>query len=88
VIIFTSSLAADSAGDATGLGKMFADPNLLGKLAANPKTAKHLADPSFVRQLQLLQSNPNLAGTCVPCNISPISFPFISSFLVQSMTPG
>jgi hypothetical protein len=83
----TSTTASDSAGDPTGLGKMFSDPNLLGKLAANPKTAKHLADPSFVRQLQMLQSNPNLAGTYVPCSIS-ISFFIHESIPVQSVTPG
>lgn len=30
---------------------MFTDPNLLGKLAANPRTAKHLADPTFVQKV-------------------------------------
>lgn len=40
---------------------MFADPNLLGKLAINPRTAKHLADPAFVQQLKLIQANPALA---------------------------
>ena len=34
-----------------GLGKMFADPNLLGKLAANPRTQKHLADPAFIQKV-------------------------------------
>ncbi|KAG6820167.1 hypothetical protein H0H93_004430 [Arthromyces matolae] len=42
-------------------GKMFSDPNLLGKLAANPRTAKHLADPSFVQTIQAYQRNPQLA---------------------------
>lgn len=40
---------------------MFADPNLLGKLAANPRTSKHLADPAFVQKLRMLQTNPQLA---------------------------
>ena len=56
--------AADERGDgaeAFGLGKMFADPNLFGKLAANPRTAKHLADPTFVQHLQMIQTNPQLA---------------------------
>lgn len=39
---------------------MFADPNLLAKLAANPKTAKHLADPHFVAKIKALQ---NTVGT-------------------------
>lgn len=34
-----------------GLGRMFADPNILGKLAANPRTQKHLADPAFVQKV-------------------------------------
>jgi stress-induced-phosphoprotein 1 len=40
---------------------MFADPNLIGKLASNPKTSKHFADPSFVQQLRAIQQNPRLA---------------------------
>jgi len=56
--------ASDERGDgadALGLGKMFGDPNLIGKLAANPRTAKHLTDPAFVQQLRMLQRNPSLA---------------------------
>jgi len=56
--------AVDERGDgadAFGLGKFFSDPNLIAKLAGNPRTAKHLADPSFVQQLQLMQKNPALA---------------------------
>ncbi|KAH9918139.1 activator of Hsp70 and Hsp90 chaperone [Fomitopsis serialis] len=56
--------ASDERGDgadALGLGKMFGDPNLIGKLAANPRTAKHLVDPGFVEQLRMLQRNPSLA---------------------------
>jgi stress-induced-phosphoprotein 1 len=43
--------ATAAADDAMGLGNMFSDPNLFGKLAANPRTAKHLADPSFVQKV-------------------------------------
>ena len=43
--------ASSAAEDAMGLGKMFSDPNLFGKLAANPRTSKHLADPSFVQKV-------------------------------------
>ncbi|KAF8897167.1 activator of Hsp70 and Hsp90 chaperone [Infundibulicybe gibba] len=50
--------AGDSDGDAMGLGRMFADPNLLGKLATNPRTQKHLADPSLSRR-----TPPSLAAT-------------------------
>ncbi|PVF93729.1 TPR-like protein [Serendipita vermifera] len=41
---------------------MFKDPNMWGKLAANPKTAPLLNDPSFVAQLKMIQANPMLAG--------------------------
>ena len=57
-----SRAAHDSAGgEGLGLAKLFADPNLLGKLASNPRTAKHLADPGFRQKLQLIQANPSLA---------------------------
>ncbi|KAG2148042.1 hypothetical protein DEU56DRAFT_783837 [Suillus clintonianus] len=49
--------------DAFGLGRMFADPNLIGKLATNPRTQKHLADPAFVQKLKLFQQNPALADS-------------------------
>ena len=52
VVSHIHSLAADERGDgseALGLGKMFSDPNLISKLAANPRTAKHLADPNFMK---------------------------------------
>ncbi len=57
---------ADESGggaDALGLGKLFGDPNLLAKLAANPRTSKHLADPSFVQKLQYYQQNPKSADS-------------------------
>ena len=57
---------ADERGDgaeAVGLGKLFGDPNMFAKLAANPRTAKHLADPAFVQKLQAFQQNPKLAET-------------------------
>ncbi|CAK7229178.1 Hsp90 cochaperone [Sporothrix eucalyptigena] len=40
------------------MGSMFNDPALLGKLAANPKTAAYLQDPTFVQRLQAIQKNP------------------------------
>jgi stress-induced-phosphoprotein 1 len=46
-----STIVANDAAEGLGLGKMFADPNLIGKLAANPKTQKHLADPAFVQKV-------------------------------------
>lgn len=51
--------------DSLGLGKMFADPNLISKLAANPRTQKHLADPAFVQKLKLFQQNPALADSAL-----------------------
>ncbi|KAF9468848.1 hypothetical protein BDZ94DRAFT_546092 [Collybia nuda] len=46
-----------------GLGNMFSDPNLLGKLALNPRTKNYLADPAFVQKIRLYAQNPNLATT-------------------------
>lgn len=37
---------------------MFSDPQLLQKLATNPKTSKFLADPSFMAKLQQIRNNP------------------------------
>ncbi|GKT64304.1 heat shock protein sti1 [Colletotrichum tofieldiae] len=51
--------AGGDAGDPTGgLGNMFNDPQLLQKLAANPKTAGFLADPTFMARLQQMKENP------------------------------
>lgn len=30
---------------------MFTDPNMIAKLSANPKTAKYLADPTFINKV-------------------------------------
>lgn len=38
---------------------MFSDPNLLQKLASNPKTSSLLADPSFMAKLQAIKQNPS-----------------------------
>ena len=42
---------------------MFNDPNMMQKLASNPKTSQYLADPNFMRDLQSLKNNPNEMGT-------------------------
>ncbi|KAL2021615.1 hypothetical protein VTK56DRAFT_6968 [Thermocarpiscus australiensis] len=42
-----------------GIGKMFSDPNLVQKLASNPKTSSLLADPSFMAKVQAIKQNPN-----------------------------
>ncbi|KAF8204836.1 activator of Hsp70 and Hsp90 chaperone [Pholiota molesta] len=57
--------AKASADEPVGLGKMFSDPNLLGKLAANPRTQKHLADPTFIQKIQAIQQNPKLADSAL-----------------------
>ena len=55
---------ADGVGDGLGgLGNMFNDPNMIQKLASNPKTSKYLADPKFMQDLQSLKNNPNDIGT-------------------------
>ena len=38
---------------------MFSDPQLIPKLAANPKTSGLLADPQFMAKLQRLRQNPS-----------------------------
>ncbi|MCJ1438712.1 Hsp90 cochaperone [Xylographa pallens] len=45
-----------------GLGGLFNDPQLIQKLAGNPKTSSLLADPSFMAKLQRLKQNPNNIG--------------------------
>lgn len=51
------------AGDPSGgLGQMFNDPQMMQKLANNPKTAELLADPSFMAKLQKVAQNPGTIG--------------------------
>ncbi|KAG9053986.1 Hsp90 cochaperone [Serendipita sp. 407] len=54
--------AEEAEGASAGLGKMFQDPGMWAKLAANPKTAPLLADPQFAAKLRMIQANPQLAG--------------------------
>ena len=55
--------AGGMGGDPTaGLGKMFSDPNLIQKLANNPKTSGLLGDPSFMAKLQQIQKDPSNAS--------------------------
>lgn len=50
-------------GDPTGgLGNLFNDPQLIQKLASNPKTASLLADREFMNKLQQVKSNPQGMG--------------------------
>ena len=41
-----------------GLPNLFNDPQMISKLAANPKTSKYLADPQFMAKLQRLSKDP------------------------------
>ena len=45
-----------------GIAKMFNDPNLIQKLAANPKTSSMLSDPTFMAKLQDIKQNPSNMG--------------------------
>jgi hypothetical protein len=51
LIILLNFIPASEGEGGFGMGKLFADPNLLGKLAANPRTMKHLADPAFLNKV-------------------------------------
>lgn len=51
--------AQQSEGPGAGMGRMFQDPQMMQKLAANPKTAPLLADAGFMAKLQEIQKNPN-----------------------------
>ncbi|KAI9814696.1 MAG: Hsp90 cochaperone [Thelocarpon impressellum] len=46
-----------------GLGGFFSDPELIPKLARNPKTSRLLADADFMAKLQQLKNNPNDIGS-------------------------
>lgn len=57
--------AAEARSASAGMGGManLFSGDLVGKLAANPKFAPMLADPSFLARLKILQSNPqDLSG--------------------------
>jgi stress-induced-phosphoprotein 1 len=48
----------DGADPTGGLGNMFNDPQLIQKIANNPKTSKFLSDPAFMAKLQSMKNNP------------------------------
>jgi stress-induced-phosphoprotein 1 len=50
--------ASESRGG--GLGGLFSNPQFLSKLAGHPKYGPKLADPTFLKKLQMMQSNPQL----------------------------
>ncbi|PNS15631.1 Heat shock protein sti1 [Sphaceloma murrayae] len=53
---------ADGADPSGGLGSMFNDPQMIQKLANNPKTSSYLADPGFMAKLQQMKNNPSDMG--------------------------
>lgn len=50
------------AGGLGGLGNMFNDPQMMQKLANNPKTKNLITDPDFMQKLQRLQKDPSKIG--------------------------
>ncbi|KAI9899088.1 hypothetical protein N3K66_005549 [Trichothecium roseum] len=58
------TMQQESGGEDPGAGiaKMFNDPNLIQKLASNPKTSSLVADPSFMAKLQDIKRNPTNMG--------------------------
>ncbi|KAF9452004.1 hypothetical protein P691DRAFT_275338 [Macrolepiota fuliginosa MF-IS2] len=60
-----SAQAAASNEEPLGIGKIFSDPNAIAKLAGNPRTSKHLADPSFIQKIEAMQRNPALAQSAL-----------------------
>jgi stress-induced-phosphoprotein 1 len=48
-----------------GIGNIFNDPQLIQKLASNPKTAGLLADREFMAQLQQMKNNPQMMGAAL-----------------------
>lgn len=56
------AMNAEARGPGLGdnpIAGMFNDPQLIQKLAANPKTSALLADPSFMAKLQNIRQNPS-----------------------------
>merc|ERR1712000_700696 len=64
------AIEAEAEGDGAGLGglgNMFNDPQMIQKLASNPKTAPYLADPQFMNKLQRLSKIPTSHGCPFRC---------------------
>ncbi|KAF8455844.1 heat shock protein STI1 [Terfezia claveryi] len=51
--------AADGQTPDMGLGSIFQDPNWIGKLSSNPKTAAYLGDRAFMEKLAQCAKNPS-----------------------------
>lgn len=58
----TLKIAQDSASESKGseshLADVYKDPELIPKMAANPKTRKWLEDPEFMAKIQWMKENP------------------------------
>lgn len=48
-----------------GLGNIFNDPQMIQKLAANPKTSGLLADREFMAKIQQMRNNPQMMSTAL-----------------------
>ena len=46
-----------------GLSSIFSDPQMIQKIASNPKTSSFLSDPGFMQKIQRIRQNPNNIGT-------------------------
>ncbi|VDP04904.1 unnamed protein product [Soboliphyme baturini] len=53
--------AVSSSGSEGGFPNLFDDPNMITKLAMNPKTRELLKDEEFVQKLRQMSTNPELA---------------------------
>lgn len=56
---------ADAVDPTGGIGSMFNDPQMIQKLANNPKTSGLLADPTFMNKLQNLRKDPNALSSAL-----------------------
>lgn len=54
--------AMESEAPGAGLANLFSDPNMIQKLAANPKTSSLLGDPAFMAKIQQFKQNPQGAA--------------------------
>ncbi|WFD33540.1 Hsp90 cochaperone [Malassezia cuniculi] len=57
--------ARDASDPSASISRMFSDPQMMEKLAANPNTAPLLADAAFVAKLREIQTNPTSAVTAM-----------------------
>ena len=92
--------AGNGGGMDMGLGKIFNDPGLIGKLQANPKTRDAMRDPAFMAKIQGLQrgggamgadmlSDPRMLTVLgVAMGVDIVSRPFQLSMAPSSLEPA